>query len=182
MGFDATCKDTVLPVAWLMWMRKTILTRVFLRPISVSPFLSSMSEFRSLRIPAQSILSDDTKSLNWRKRKRKHFWVSSFYEVDQTALRSIWTVIYMYKTSANSTEGSFTLASTSWRPESGCRHINNRLTPPLTDFSILYKHVGEIQTPLKQKTGNCNCQHNTSNKVFALAFNHFCKTVSSVVH
>lgn len=65
MGFDATCNDTVLPVAWLMWTRKTILTRVFLRPISVSPFRSSMSELRSLRIPAQSILWDDTKSLNY---------------------------------------------------------------------------------------------------------------------
>lgn len=29
---------------------------MFLRPMSVSPFLSSMSEFRSFRIPAQSIL------------------------------------------------------------------------------------------------------------------------------
>lgn len=34
-----------------------IRTRVFFRPMSVSPFRSSISEFRSLRIPAQSMLS-----------------------------------------------------------------------------------------------------------------------------
>lgn len=56
MGFDAACNDTVLPVAWLMWTLKTIRTRVFLRPMSVSPFRSSMSELRSFKIPAQSIL------------------------------------------------------------------------------------------------------------------------------
>lgn len=56
MGLDAACRDTVLPLGWLMWTRNTIRTRVFLRPMSVSPFLSSMSEFRSFRIPAQSIL------------------------------------------------------------------------------------------------------------------------------
>ena len=56
MGLDDACRDTVLPVAWLMWTRNTILTRVFLRPMSVSPFLSSMSELRSFKIPAQSIL------------------------------------------------------------------------------------------------------------------------------
>lgn len=56
MGLDATCKDTILPLGWLMWTRNTILTRVFFRPMSVSPFRSSMSELRSLRIPAQSIL------------------------------------------------------------------------------------------------------------------------------
>lgn len=56
MGLEATCKDTVLPVAWLMCTRKTIRTRVFLRPMSVSPFRSSMSEFRSFKMPAQSML------------------------------------------------------------------------------------------------------------------------------
>lgn len=60
IGFDATCKDTVLPVAWLMWTLKTIRTRVFLRPMSVSPFRSSMSELRSFKIPAQSILLVET--------------------------------------------------------------------------------------------------------------------------
>lgn len=62
MGLDATCSDTVLPVGWLMWILKTILTRVFLRPMSVSPFLSSMSELRSFKIPAQSILSGEGES------------------------------------------------------------------------------------------------------------------------
>ncbi|TNN68946.1 hypothetical protein EYF80_020807 [Liparis tanakae] len=56
MGLDETCRDAVLPAAWLMCTLNTILTRVFLRPMSVSPFLSSMSELRSFKIPAQSIL------------------------------------------------------------------------------------------------------------------------------
>lgn len=38
------------------WVRNTKRTRVFFLPTSVSPFLSSMSEFLSFRIPAQSIL------------------------------------------------------------------------------------------------------------------------------
>lgn len=104
MGFDATCKDTVLPVAWLMWTRKTILTRVFLRPISVSPFLSSMSELRSLRIPAQSILWDDTKSLN----SHKHFGASSVCLGGGSEACEI----YMYNTSVNTRGWSFTLGST----------------------------------------------------------------------
>lgn len=56
MGFEAACRDTVLPLGWLMCTRNTSLTRVFLRPMSVSPLRSSMSELRSFRIPAQSIL------------------------------------------------------------------------------------------------------------------------------
>lgn len=56
MGFEATCSDTVLSLGWLMWTRNTNLTRVFFRPMSVSPLRSSMSELRSFRIPAQSIL------------------------------------------------------------------------------------------------------------------------------
>lgn len=56
MGLEEACRDTVLPVFWLMWTLNTIRTRVFLRPMSVSPFLSSMSELRSFKIPAQSIL------------------------------------------------------------------------------------------------------------------------------
>lgn len=56
MGFEAACRETVLPLGWLMWTRNTSLTRVFLRPMSVSPLRSSMSELRSFRIPAQSIL------------------------------------------------------------------------------------------------------------------------------
>lgn len=58
MGLEAVCSDTVLPLGWLMCTRNTNLTRVFLRPMSVSPLRSSMSELRSLRIPAQSILKE----------------------------------------------------------------------------------------------------------------------------
>ncbi|TNN65259.1 hypothetical protein EYF80_024548 [Liparis tanakae] len=41
-----------------MCTRNTRRTRVFFRPTSVSPFRSSMSAFRSFRIPAQSILRE----------------------------------------------------------------------------------------------------------------------------
>lgn len=58
MGLEAVCRDTVLPLGWLMCTRNTNLTRVFLRPMSVSPLRSSMSELRSFRIPAQSILKE----------------------------------------------------------------------------------------------------------------------------
>lgn len=58
MGFEVVCRDTVLPLGWLMCTRNTNLTRVFLRPMSVSPLRSSMSELRSFRIPAQSILEE----------------------------------------------------------------------------------------------------------------------------
>lgn len=56
MGLEATCSDTVLPAAWLTCTRNTMRTRVFLRPMSVSPFRSSMSELRSFKMPAQSML------------------------------------------------------------------------------------------------------------------------------
>lgn len=58
MGLEAVCRDSVLPLGWLMCTRNTNLTRVFLRPMSVSPLRSSMSELRSFRIPAQSILKE----------------------------------------------------------------------------------------------------------------------------
>ena len=57
MGLEEACRDTVLPLGWVMCTRNTILTRVFLRPMSVSPLRSSMSEFLSFRMPAQSMLS-----------------------------------------------------------------------------------------------------------------------------
>lgn len=60
MGFEATCSDSVRPSGCGMWTRKTSRTRVFFRPMSVSPLRSSMSEFRSLRTPAQSILQADS--------------------------------------------------------------------------------------------------------------------------
>lgn len=56
MGTDAVCTETTFPLPWGTCTRNTSRTRVFLRPISVSPFRSSMSEFRSFRIPAQSML------------------------------------------------------------------------------------------------------------------------------
>ncbi len=66
IGVDATCSDSTFPLCWGIWTRNTARTRVFLRPISVSPFRSSMSELRSFRIPAQSMLStkDDKSQLN----------------------------------------------------------------------------------------------------------------------
>lgn len=57
MGLEATCKERVLPLACGIWTLKTRRTRVFFRPMSVSPLRSSMSEFRSFNIPAQSMLS-----------------------------------------------------------------------------------------------------------------------------
>lgn len=66
MGFEAACKETVLPLGWLMCTRNTSRTRVFLRPMSVSPLRSSMSELRSFRMPAQSILQQ-------RQNKMSHF-------------------------------------------------------------------------------------------------------------
>lgn len=48
--------ETTFPLPWGTWTLNTSRTRVFLRPMSVSPFRSSMSEFRSFRIPAQSML------------------------------------------------------------------------------------------------------------------------------
>lgn len=65
MGLEVVCRDNVLPLGWLMCTRNTSLTRVFLRPMSVSPLRSSMSELRSFRIPAQSILG--------RRQKREMF-------------------------------------------------------------------------------------------------------------
>lgn len=62
MGKEATCRANSRPAgatgaATGKWVRKTRRTRVFFLPTSVSPFLSSMSEFLSLRMPAQSILA-----------------------------------------------------------------------------------------------------------------------------
>lgn len=56
MGTDAVCTEMTFPLPWGTCTRNTSRTRVFLRPMSVSPFRSSMSEFRSFRIPAQSML------------------------------------------------------------------------------------------------------------------------------
>ena len=58
MGFEATCRDSVRPLGCGMWTRKTSLTLVFFLPMSVSPLRSSMSEFLSFRIPAQSTLPE----------------------------------------------------------------------------------------------------------------------------
>ena len=56
MGTDAVCTEMTFPLPWGTCTLNTSRTRVFLRPMSVSPFRSSMSEFRSFRIPAQSML------------------------------------------------------------------------------------------------------------------------------
>lgn len=64
MGSEATWRDTSWPPGWGMWTRNTSRTRVFFRPMSVSPFLSSMSAFLSFRIPTQSILGNQGQT-NW---------------------------------------------------------------------------------------------------------------------
>lgn len=61
MGREATCRASTRPGgaeggATGRWVRNTKRTRVFFLPTSVSPFLSSMSEFLSFKIPAQSML------------------------------------------------------------------------------------------------------------------------------
>lgn len=56
IGFDAACREMILPLASGMCTRKTSRTRVFFLPMSVSPLRSSMSAFLSFRIPAQSML------------------------------------------------------------------------------------------------------------------------------
>lgn len=56
MGLDAVCRETILPLDSGMCTRNTRRTRVFFLPMSVSPLRSSMSAFRSFRIPAQSML------------------------------------------------------------------------------------------------------------------------------
>lgn len=74
MGLDAVCKDTILPLASGMCTRNTSLTRVFFLPMSVSPLRSSMSAFRSFRIPAQSMLQRDDNPVP--KRASSASWVS----------------------------------------------------------------------------------------------------------
>ena len=61
-GIDAICRERTFPLGCGMCTRNTSRTLVFFLPISVSPFRSSISEFRSFKIPAQSILQ-----------KKKHF-------------------------------------------------------------------------------------------------------------
>lgn len=55
-GMEAACNDSTLPLGWGMCTLNTTRTRVFFLPMSVSPFRSSMSELRSFRMPAQSML------------------------------------------------------------------------------------------------------------------------------
>ena len=56
MGLDAACRETMRPLGSGTCTRNTRRTRVFFLPMSVSPFRSSMSAFRSFRMPAQSML------------------------------------------------------------------------------------------------------------------------------
>lgn len=79
MGLEEACRDTVLPFGWLMCTRNTNLTRVFLRPMSVSPLRSSMSEFRSFSIPAQSILREKGRNVGYKDLRRKDDTKSQFY-------------------------------------------------------------------------------------------------------
>lgn len=56
MGLDAACREMMRPLGSGTCTRNTRRTRVFFLPMSVSPFRSSMSAFRSFRMPAQSML------------------------------------------------------------------------------------------------------------------------------
>lgn len=64
-GMEAACSDSTLPLGWGMCTLNTTRTRVFFLPMSVSPFRSSMSEFRSFRMPAQSMLRDGGETLGF---------------------------------------------------------------------------------------------------------------------
>lgn len=55
-GMEAVCRERTFPLGCGMCTRNTSRTLVFFLPISVSPFRSSISELRSFKIPAQSIL------------------------------------------------------------------------------------------------------------------------------
>lgn len=55
-GTDAACSHSSRPSDWGTATRNTTRTLVFFRPMSVSPFFSSMSALRSFRMPAQSML------------------------------------------------------------------------------------------------------------------------------
>lgn len=55
-GIEAICRERTFPLGCGMCTRNTSRTLVFFLPISVSPFRSSISELRSFKIPAQSIL------------------------------------------------------------------------------------------------------------------------------
>lgn len=130
MGLDAACKDTVLPVGWLMWTRKTIRTRVFLRPMSVSPFLSSMSELRSFKIPAQSILRYVWR-LVWDEQlcqiqvclRGKSACASMTYILSE--LIRLW---FIHR--CGQIKSDFHSGIHQQSPKGGWRHVNRRLTPP----------------------------------------------------
>lgn len=73
MGLEATCRERVLPLACGIWTLKTSRTRVFFRPMSVSPLRSSMSEFRSFNIPAQSMLPKRKhRAIHFKQTSRRH--------------------------------------------------------------------------------------------------------------
>lgn len=63
-GIDAVCSHSIRPSAWGIATLNTTRTLVFFRPISVSPFFSSMSALRSFKMPAQSML--------WKKEIQTH--------------------------------------------------------------------------------------------------------------
>lgn len=126
MGLDEACKDTVLPVAWLMWTLKTIRTRVFLRPMSVSPFLSSMSELRSFKIPAQSILC------KWRQ-KMKSLPKSACQQGKLSRALMIYILSQLIRLwfiqCCSQMKRDFNSGLHQHGPYGGCSHVNRRLTP-----------------------------------------------------
>lgn len=92
-GTDAVCSDSTLPLARGMCVRNTTRTRVFFRPTSVSPFRSSMSELRSLRIPAQSMLSKQAEERRYNKEIKI---VICLYDVFLFAFQMIWNMFLFY--------------------------------------------------------------------------------------
>lgn len=63
-GIEAICRERTFPLGCGMCTRNTSRTLVFFLPISVSPFRSSISELRSFKIPAQSILKRKIQKFN----------------------------------------------------------------------------------------------------------------------
>lgn len=138
IGLDAACKDTVLPVAWLMWTRKTIRTRVFLRPMSVSPFLSSMSELRSFKIPAQSIL-----------RLCRHGMKSLSSPQGKSFILSRLIRLWFIHAALQPNQKWFSPWAPStqpWRRLQSCQQKINTTTQKQSVYTSMHTHLGKIQT------------------------------------
>lgn len=87
MGLDAACREMMRPLGSGTCTRNTRRTRVFFLPMSVSPFRSSMSAFRSFRMPAQSMLHrGETGSLSRKDHPQAHKrWSTKFILPTATA-------------------------------------------------------------------------------------------------